>query len=246
MTSDEPESGLEMTLKIGILECGTPREILAARHGTYADWFERMLRKNAEMPIRFSRYAVYKNEFPALASDCQCWIITGSSSSVLDETDWMTKLKDFIQHVALQQKVIGVCFGHQLIAETYGGKVEPSPHGWGVGVHRYEVAKRSLAEVPTTPALSLIASHQDWVARAPDQAVVLGGNSFCPIGMMRLGENILTIQLHPEMTPEFSNELYASRAEILGQKQVKAAIQSLQQPIDDAQMGHWFRNFAKA
>ena len=116
-------------MTIGILECGAPDPTSVFASCNYADWFEELFGTVVPNAIRFKRYAAYRNEIPTLQTSSDCWLVTGSSSGVLDRLPRMHTLQQFIHSAATQSKIIGVCFGHQLIADAFGGRVERSPHG---------------------------------------------------------------------------------------------------------------------
>jgi GMP synthase (glutamine-hydrolysing) len=228
-------------LRIGVLEAGSTDQALARRHGTMADWFRRYLAHQdlAEVDI----YRSFLGEKPDDVTACDAWLITGSKHSVYDDFPWIAELMAFVRAAARDHPVIGVCFGHQIVAEAFGGKVEKADAGWGIGVHTYEVTSTRSWMKPGAMSLSLLASHMDQVVSPPPQAEVLGGSNFCPVGMMQIGDTIMTIQTHPEMTQEFADDLYRSRRQIIGDDTVDPALASLAQATNENILRDWIFAF---
>lgn len=227
---------------VGILEAGPLAPHLAERYGSHSDFFRRFLRP--QMPAaEFPSYRVYRDELPREPEAHDAWLVTGSSHGVYDDLAWIAPLKAFVRRAAEARPVVGICFGHQLVAEAFGGRVEKARQGWGIGVHSYAVARRESWMQPALASVSLIASHQDQVVTPPAGATVLGGSDFCPIGLLRIADNVLSIQTHPEMPKDYSRDLYDSRRERIGGAAADAAIASLAGPTDEAAVARWIATF---
>ncbi len=230
-------------ITIGILETGNVRAELADEHGTFTDWFTRWLNMNRHTPLSFSTFRAHEGQLPHHSSACDAYLVTGSAASVIEQADWMLEAQNFIRAAADSRPVIGICFGHQLIADAYGGAVEASDNGWGVGVHTYDVHAHKQWMSPKLEQVATIASHMDQVTRAPDGAEVLAGNEFCPIGMLQIGENIITFQNHPEVTPAFAKMIYTYRREMIGEARADTALASLADDIHDQHFADWVATF---
>jgi len=187
-------------------------------------------------------YLCYDGEFPGQADECDGWLITGAAASVYDGDAWIALLEAFVRTAAETRPVVGICFGHQLIAQAFGGRVEKAS-GWGVGVHRHEVRVQVDWMLPAMQSLSLLASHQDQVVTPPPGAEVLGGSDFCPIGVMTIGRNVLSIQNHPELTRDFASELLRVRRGIVGPATADTALASMATPTDETAAAAWILNF---
>ena len=229
---------------IGILEAGENRPELAARHGTYADFFETYFRRH-DAGFACKAYAAYRGELPSRADACDGYVIAGSRHSSYDDFPWIAEAKTFVRSAAATRPVLGICFGHQLVAEAHGGEVAKSPKGWGVGVHDYEVYVSRPWMNPPVDRLSLLVSHQDQVTTPPPGAETLASSDFCPIGMMAIGDNILTLQSHPEMTKPFVAELYAARREQIGSDRVDDALTSLEVETNEDVAAAWMSGFLR-
>lgn len=130
--------------------------------------------------------------------------ITGSKFSVLKPGDWTHKLIDFIRAKSFR-KLIGVCYGHQLIAIALGGKVEKK--GWHIGV---SAVVPCIDEIPVFHARY---NHEDHVIHLPPNAKLLGKSTLCENAMFSLDKNILSMQFHPEFTEPYHQKLFKARFE---------------------------------
>ena len=188
-------------MKIGILQCGhTPDEVYA-RHGDFSTLFEEML---AGHGFHFDTWNVVDMEFPAGSGDADGWLVTGSKHGAYEDHPFIPTLEDFIRQAHTNRKpMIGICFGHQIIAQALGGRVVKHPGGWAIGRHDYTFD--DLGQV------ALNAWHQDQVVALPPDAVVTGSSPFCPNAAMRIGNHIKTVQAHPELTNPVVADYIAAR-----------------------------------
>lgn len=193
-------------------------------------------------------YAVAQGEFPKEINECSGWIVTGSACSCYEELDWIKDLFDFINQChAGKVKTLGICFGHQLIAQALGGKVEKSSKGWGIGVRSFDVISYKDFMQPTLPAdrCSLLFSHQDQVVSLPPGAIVLGTDSFCENQMYSIDDHILCLQGHPEFTVSFAKQRFIDREHIIGKELVQKTLAFLSDPTHEDILAQWFHNFFK-
>lgn len=191
-------------------------------------------------------YQVAQGEFPANPKECDAWIITGSPASAYDSAAWIDRLAEFIRSTHLEkQKLVGICFGHQMVAHALGGKVEKSPKGWGVGVRHFQMTDRRPWMMPPLKDVSLLFSHQDQVTKLPEGARILAEDDFCSIQMYSLGSHIFCLQGHPEFTPEFARARLDSRIERIGKAVCDQAIKTLKTPTQADTVGVWIKNFLK-
>ncbi len=196
-------------LKIGILETGRLPEELISEFGDYPSMFQNWL---APLDAKFVGYAALDGVLPKNPSDCDLWVITGSRFGAYEDHDWIPPLEQFIRICQRDgQKMIGICFGHQLIAQALGGRVEKSDKGWGLGVHRY-----SLSEWPdqlgTKPdGLDIQAFHQDQVTVRPPGSTIVASSDFCENAGLWYPGFALTVQGHPEFSKPYASALMESR-----------------------------------
>lgn len=217
-------------VRVGILETGANRPEFVAEHGTFPSWFERLF---ADTPLRFETFAAYLGELPSVPERCDAYLITGSSASVNDPDNWIGDLSQFIVQAAERRPFIGVCFGHQLLHKIFGGTVETVGRGWGIGVHDYKVCSAHSLIPPGRDNFAFRVSHSEHVSTPAPGTTVLAASDFCPLAMTMIGDNILTVQGHPELSPGFAGAVYEHRRELIGDERVDSAIASLGRPTDD-------------
>ncbi|MDA7964273.1 type 1 glutamine amidotransferase [Ruegeria sp.] len=187
-------------MKIGILVTGHPPDALKGEFDEYDVMFRALLDGNG---FDYETFAVVDNQFPADADQADGWIITGSRHGAYEDHAWIPPLEDLIR--AIRDKgapLIGVCFGHQIIAQALGGTVEKFTGGWAVGRTDYDLDGDTV---------TLNAWHQDQVTRLPEGARVLGRNDFCENAMVAYGDTIWTVQAHPEYGDDFITGLIHTR-----------------------------------
>jgi GMP synthase (glutamine-hydrolysing) len=187
-------------MQIGILQTGESPDALRADMGDYPDFFETLL---AGRGLTFRRWAVLRNEFPADVHDCEGWLITGSRFGAYEPHPWIPPLEDFIRTAyAAHVPVVGVCFGHQIIAQAMGGKVEKFKGGWTVGPTAYDFGDEKL---------TLNAWHQDQVTRKPEGAKVVATTEFCENAALLYDDRMFSVQPHPEFRNDFLQGLIDKR-----------------------------------
>lgn len=228
-------------MKIGLLECDHVMPELRAVAGDYRDMFRAWL-PDAE----FVFFDVCNGHFPPEADDCSAYLCTGSRFSVYDDVDWIIALKAFVRRVqAGNKKFIGVCFGHQMMGEALGGKVEKAATGWNVGVHSFEILHSAPWMLPAPPGLQLMMMCQDQVVQLPPGSTVLARTATCPVAMFQVGHNMLGIQGHPEFPKEYEAKLLEVRRERIGSAKVDAALESLELPVDGECVAAWVSAFIR-
>jgi GMP synthase-like glutamine amidotransferase len=222
-------------VKLAILETGVPPGELATRFGDYPAMFGTLLGDGFEI----ESFDVQSGRFPEVGAHEAC-LITGSPAGVYEPLPWIAELLDFIRS-ARASKLVGVCFGHQAMAEALGGHVEKSDKGWGAGLHRYSVATRE----PWMDAVATIAapaSHQDQVVAQPPNTDVVLRSDFTPFaGLAWTDRPAISFQFHPEFSADFAKALIEKRFDDVTKPD--AAIASLDAPNDNARVGAWIRNF---
>ncbi len=232
-----------MRIRIGVLVAGEPPAELRGRHAGYGVMTEQLLR--AEDPeLEFVRYEVRNGEFPHTIDDNDAYLITGSRHGAYEELPWIRQLARLVCEIEKQRKpLVGICFGHQLIARALGGVVEKAAQGWGVGVHTATLLAPAPWMEEQTGDFSLVVSHQDQVLRLPERAELIAGSTFCPVAMFRIADHVFAMQAHPEFSREYSRDLMELRRELIGVGRIDAGLESLGRDIDSARVARWIVEF---
>lgn len=188
-------------MRIGILQCGQSPAQLKDDLGDYPDMFVRLLDGRG---FDFRVWHVEAMEFPGSIDDADGWLLTGSRHGAYEDHDFIPPLEDFIRSAYAQGvPLVGICFGHQIIAQALGGKVIKHPDGWAVGAQDYDFDGQPV---------TLNAWHQDQVVSLPEDAEVAGRNAFCQNAALIYGDRAYTVQAHPEFDDAFVQGLMDTRA----------------------------------
>jgi GMP synthase-like glutamine amidotransferase len=222
-------------VNLAILETGRPPGDLGARFGDYPAMFEALLGCEAAC------YDVEAGLLPERPEAHAAYLVTGAAAGVYDPLPWIAPLTDFLRAARGKAKLVGICFGHQIMAEAFGGHVEKSTRGWGAGLQTYRIFERELW-MDDRGAIAVPISHQDQIVLQPPTSRVVAGNDFSPFGILAYDDQpAISMQCHPEFDPAFGKALIETRYDIVPDPD--AAIASLDAPNDCARVGDWIRNF---
>ena len=233
-------------MKLGILKTDTVRPEWVPEFGEYPDMFIGLLAA-LDPDLEFSVYDVEQGEYPQDIDEVDAYLITGSKSSVYDDKPWIGTLINFVRELdSRHKKTVGICFGHQLVAQALGGKTEKSPKGWGVGLHTHRFASAPAWHDQGELGFDILVSHQDQVVKNASGAKVLAGSDFCENAVCQVGEHILTFQGHPEFVSDYSREIMEFRREMIGEQAYAGGVASLVSEPQRMRVARWMLNFLEA
>jgi GMP synthase-like glutamine amidotransferase len=231
-------------LTIGILLTDHVVPELRHDHGDQTDFYDYIFNL-ADPTVKLRVYDVVLDEYPEFIDECDGYLITGSKLSVYDAEDWIRKLEIYVQLLNKQKKaLLGVCFGHQLIAKALGGKSEEASIGWNLGIQNYDFQDTFPWVQDQSQSVSLIHSHKDQVTELPKTAELIASNTRVPIAMFKIGDHVMSMQGHPEFTPEYAHAVATMRKEVLGKEVYQQASISLKNQIaNNVEVAKWWVDF---
>lgn len=214
-------------MRIGILQTGHVPEALQPENGTYPDMFKALL---AGHGFEFLSWDVEGMEFPTGVHDADGWLITGSRHGAYEDHPFIPPLEVFIRDAyAAQVPMVGICFGHQILAQALGGRVEKFAGGWAAGKTTYRIDGGQM---------QVHAWHQDQVVALPPAAEVLGGNDFCQYAALAYDDRALSFQPHPEFSTAMTHGLARTRGVgLIPQEQLDAVLADHGPARDSGLMG---------
>lgn len=230
-------------MRVGLLACDEVAERFQHVAGTYTDMFTQLLAPHIP-GMELVRYEAREGRLPSAPDACDAWITTGSRASVYDDEPWIRATAGFIREVAdAGRPFVGICFGHQLLAQALGGEVKRAPGGWGAGVLPMEVLSTEPWMQPPRDVVRMQYMHADQVTRAPAGAEVTGAAPHCPVAMFRAGERLLGIEGHPEFPAAYARALIEDRRARIGEGAARDALARVDAPMDTPVLGAWIARF---
>lgn len=226
-------------MRLCIIENGQVPADLSVTFGSYPAMVQQWLQP-ALPDARFNTVSAVQGEPMPACQDYDGYILTGSKFSVYDEYAWIDRLRTFVKALGeARVPMFGICFGHQLMAEAFGGRTAKARQGWGIGqqIYHYQTPERADA-----PALVF---HQDQVVAVPASAQVLGGSEHCPYGVLAYAFPALSVQYHPEFTTEYVQALAKRYAgDLISHTEAEAVLQGgATQPVNNRPTAAWVARF---
>ena len=213
-------------MHIGLLQTGHLPEDFQAELGDYPELYGRLLNPEG---ITMTAYPVVDGVFPEGPQAHAGWLISGSRHGAYEDHDWIPPLEKLIREiVAARVPLVGICFGHQIIAKALGGTVEKFTGGWAVGRHSYDWDGEEIV---------LNAWHQAQVTKLPGGARVLSSSPFCSYAAVGYGDSVLTVQAHPEFGPSETRKLLETRAPgLVPAPLIEEALNAIEDPTHDTEL----------
>lgn len=188
-------------MRIGILQCGHVTQDIEDKVGDFDQMFRTFF---ADQGFEFQTWNVVDMDFPTGPDAAEGWIVTGSKHGAYEDHAFIPPLEGLIRAIHdSDRRMIGICFGHQIIAKALGGHVEKVAKGWGLGHQSYTDARGGTIRVN--------AWHQDQVVKKPAGAKVWASNDFCENAGLLYGQRAWTLQPHPEFDPWVVQNMASTR-----------------------------------
>jgi GMP synthase (glutamine-hydrolysing) len=208
--------------------------------GDYPELYSELL---APLGIQLTTYRCDEGQLPTSVKEQDGWMCSPSRLSVYDDVPWLRDVEQLLRDmISTETPYVGICFGHQLMAQALGATVKKADYGWGIGAKHYEVVE-SQSWMDSTDNIVLAASHQDQVQQLPADARLLARADYCPIGGMLIGERAWTLQVHPEFSPALADSLLATRLQLFGADKAETARATLSEPLHQHRIAGWISRF---
>lgn len=237
-----------LEMKVSVLQTGLVAEPLRNQFDNYGKMFADLVGDGGGK-FTFETVSLIEDEPLPPLEKTEAIIITGSALGVYDQKPWMEPLREFIRGAyARSIPMIGVCFGHQIMADALGGVVEKSEKGWGLGRHQYKITQKPSFMGDTPDQMQFNVIHQDQVLSPPPNSKVVGGSEFTPYAMLEYDNGAaISIQAHPEFANEYATAVYELRTgELFDEATGERAIKSVDEKNDNMLMAEYFRRFLDA
>jgi GMP synthase-like glutamine amidotransferase len=233
---------LDTSMRLGLLLCDHVRAGFQVVGGDYPDYFSRFFADSPGIDLMIFDLTI--GDFPMDLDECDAWVVTGSRQSVYEEVTWVVQLADLVRRLDRERrKLVGICFGAQMIGHALGGEVARAPDGWQVGIKEVAVKAAESWMVPPVETFRILHSNADQILRPPARLRVLGSSVGVPVSLVAVGDHFIGFQGHPEFLPAYSAVLMEARRGVIPEEVVDAGLASLAMAPDTRLLSGWIASF---
>ncbi|KAJ5594635.1 uncharacterized protein N7459_000843 [Penicillium hispanicum] len=205
------------TLRVAVIECDTPIPPVQTKLGNYGDIFERLLQRglqtsgNSTVDIQVSKWNVVDNPVYPNPDECDAFLLTGSKHDAFADDPWIVSLTDYVREIVQSHKkpVVGVCFGHQVLARALGARVGRS-EGWEISVEEIDLTDAGK-KLFGQDKLHLHQMHRDVVFEVPEGCTNLGSSPRCAVQGLYMPSRLISVQAHPEFNEYVMSNILQAR-----------------------------------
>jgi GMP synthase-like glutamine amidotransferase len=232
-------------MKVCVLDNDVLDPVVAPTYVSYGAMLARLMRDaGAEWSIDI--FNTTQGHYPDSFADYDAVMLTGSKADSFSQEPWVVELRQRVAGIlAAKQKLVGVCFGHQLVGLCLGAKVGRAPQGWGSGRMTYQWHDPEFPQAQGREEVSLLASHQDQVLELPAGARLLASSDFCPVAAFAVDDHVFCVQAHPEFVEAYSGYILNNRRESLGETVYQNGMASLSDGHDGADVARMMVAFVE-
>ena len=214
-------------MKINILLCDTFPGLLPAFIPSYVSMFQNLFYGVAEL-ADYEVFPVMDDFLPGEIRSDEIYLVTGCNRSVYEDEKWISDLLRWIRRAVNEGAyLVGICFGHQAIAQALGGKVEKYAGGWGTGIRESVVVDDNLGKFFSGSRMHLLYNHHDQVVTLPEGARVLATSDFCRYEAFSVNNHVFAFQGHPEYTKDYELHLLSRHSESESEQVKRRAVESI-------------------
>ncbi len=230
-------------MKINVILCDIFEDIMPFENISYnsmiADTF-----KSVNNNLKFEFFEAFARDLPDIIEEDDIFLIPGSRYEAYSDAPWLVELRHFIQDLHEQKaKMIGICFGHQIIAEALGGRVEKAVVGFGLGLRDADIVDPTIGKKFSSGKLSLLNYHEDQVVIIPPEAKLLASSNFCPVEAYTIGKHIICTQGHPEYDTNYMRYLLRNHANEVSEIHKMKALKTLNTPANSKEIASYMLRF---
>jgi GMP synthase-like glutamine amidotransferase len=229
-------------MKIGILEIGGPPEALKPDFPGYGEMAAALIGDGHSYQV----FEVVRGDAPVRPTDFDAYVITDSdlAVTVADGLWWIPAISNFIAAAKHDAMIVGLGFGHVLMAEAFHGRTALAPDGWTLGMQTYEVGDQRMF-LDDCSHICAPAFHRSRVSTAPPGGRVLLSSKADPIaGLWYEGHAALSFHCAPEMPIDYCRAMLAAAwDDLLDPASTDCAASGLDRPNHGPRLGDWIKRF---
>ncbi len=190
-------------------------------------------------------YYVSENNFPPSVHEYDAYLLTGSPASANDDLDWIQRLSNLVLEAdQYQKRIVASCFGHQLVAKAFGGEVGRNEQGWAIGNYSLDITRQYEWMEPYAARTGLYHFNQERVTRLPEKAQSFAQTEEYPDFAYTLGDNILSLQGHPEQPKRAMNNFLDATVEKMTDDEIEKARSGIDNGEPDSHIwAKWMMRF---